>query len=143
MIQIKALLNSKIEINFMNAKFHNVLNLFIHVFFIKILINFQIEHYLNLFDVCLHVKIKIKKFCIYHHIFVMNNSNHSLVLNLFFFIAISINYNYCQNEIYAICINFDFTRPTIFKIMNKNDKQNMNRKLMYGFSAILKKNDFF
>ena len=136
MIQIKTLLNSKIEINFMNAKFQNVLNLFINVLFVKILINFQIEHYLNLFDVCFYVKIKIEKFRIYHYIFVMNNSNHSFVLNQFFLITISINYDYCQNEIYAICINFHFTRSTIFKIINKNDKQNLNRKLMYEFSTI-------
>ena len=55
---------------------------------------------------------------------------------------ISINYNYCQNEIYAICINSDFIQSVVFKITNKNNKQNMNQKLMYGFLTILKKRFF-
>ena len=71
-----------------------ILKLIIHVFLIKILINFQIDHMLNLLDVCFHVKIKIEKFRIYHYIFVINNSNHSFVLNQVFLIFVSINYNY-------------------------------------------------
>ena len=80
---------------------------------------------LNLLDIYFHVKIKIEKFCIYHHIFLVNNIYHSFVLNQIFLTSISINYDYCQNEIYAICINSDFIRSAVFKIMNKNNKQNM------------------
>ena len=127
----------------MNVKLQTILKLIMHVFSSKILISFQIGHMLNLLDVCFHVKIKIGEFRIYHHIFVINSSNYSFVLNQSFLISISINYDYRQNEIYVICINFDFIRSTVFKIMNKNDKQNMNQKFMYKFSTILKKKRFF
>ena len=127
----------------MSAKFQTILKLIMYALSVKILISFQIDNMLNLLDVCFHVKIKIEEFRIYHHIFVMNSSNHSFVLNQLFFISISINYDYCQNGIYAICTNSDFIQSTVFKIMNKNDKQNMNRKLMYEFSTILKKKSFF
>ena len=127
----------------MNAKLQTILKLIMHVLSIKILISFQTEHMLNLIDVCFHVKIKIEKLRIYHHIFVVNSSNYSFVLKQFFLTSISINYDYRQNEIYAICTNSDFTRSAVFKVMNKNDKQNMNRKLMYEFSTILKKKAIF
>ena len=89
-----------------------------HALSARILISFQIDHSFNLINVCFHVKMKIEKFSIYYYISVVNIFNDSFVLKLSFLTAVFINYDYCHNEIYAICIHSEFTRTAVFKINN-------------------------
>ena len=137
-MRAQILLDFEAEINFMNAEIQKVLRFIMHVLFQKIFINFQIDHALNFIEVCLHVEMKIEDFSIYHHIFVVNSSNHFLVFDQFFLAAVSINYDYRKNGIYAICTNSEFIRSTIFKMMDRYDKQNKDRLFMYEYSVILK-----
>ena len=104
-------------------------------------INFQIDQILNLIDVYFHVKIKIKKLNIYHHFFVMNRFDYFFIFEQFFLTAVSINYDYRTNDIYAICTNSEMTRFAIIKIMNRFDRLNKNRIKMYDFFVFLKKNN--
>ena len=122
----------------MNAEIQKALRLIMHVLFQKIFISFQTNHALNFIEICLHVEMKIGDFSIYHHIFVVDSFNHFLVFGQFFLAAVSINYDYKKDDIYAICINSELIRSTIFKMMNRYDKQNKNRFFMYEYSVILK-----
>ena len=122
----------------MNAKIQKVLRFIMHVLFQKIFISFQIGHALNFIEICPHVEMKIENFSTYHHIFVVNNFNHFLIFGQFFLAAVSINYDYKKDGIYAICINSELTRSAMFKMMNRYDRQNKDRFFMYEYSAILK-----
>ena len=137
-MRAQALLDSGAEINLMNAEIQKALRFIMHVLFQKILISFQIDHALNLIEVCLHVEMKIEDFNTYHHIFVVDSFNHFLIFGQFFFAAVSINYDYKKDDIYVICINSKFIRSTVFKMMNRYDRQNKDRLSMYEYSAILK-----
>ena len=122
----------------MNAEIQKILRFIMHVLFQKIFISSQIDHALNFIEVCFHVEMKIENFSIYHHIFVVDSFNHFLIFGQFFFAAISINYDYRKNDIYAICINSKFIHSTMFKMIDRYDKQNKDRFFMYEYSAILK-----
>ena len=137
-MRVQTLLDSEAEINFMNAEIQKALRFIMHVLFQKILISFQTDHALNLIEICLHVEMKIENFSTYHHIFVVNNSNHFLIFDQPFLAAVSINYDYKKNDIYAICTNSELIRSAIFKMMNRYDRQNKDRFFMYEYSAILK-----
>ena len=137
-MRVQILLNSETEINFMNAKIQKILRFIMHVLFQKIFISFQTNHALNFIEICFHVEMKIENFSIYHHIFVVNSFNHFLVFGQLFLAAVSINYDYREDGIYAICINSELTRSTVFKMMNRYDRQNKDRFSMYEYSAILK-----
>ena len=139
-MRAQILLDFEAEINFMNAKIQKVLRFIMHVLFQKIFISFQIDHALNLIEVCFHVEMKIEDFSIYHYIFVMNSFNHFLIFDQFFLAAVSIDYSYKKNDIYAICINPKRICSTVFKVMNRYDRQNKDRFFMYEYSIILKTN---
>ena len=132
-VQILTLMNSETEINFMNADVQKNLRFTMHAMSINFKINFQIDQILNLIDVCFHVKIKIKKLNIYHHFFVVNRFDHFFIFKQFFLTAVSINYDYRANDIYAICTNSEMTRFAIIKIINRFDYLNKNRIKMYDF----------
>ena len=138
-VRIQALLNSDAEINLMSADIQKNLRFTMHALSVKLLISSQTGHALNFIEVCSHVKMRIGELSTYHHIFVVDSSNHFFVLRQFFFAAVFINYDYRNDEIYVICTNSKFTRSAVFKIMNRYDKQNKNKFMMYDYSAILKK----
>ena len=96
---------------------------------------------MNLIDICFHVKIKIEKLNIYHYFFVVNRFDHFFIFEQFFLTAVSINYDYRANDIYAICTNSEMTRFAVIKIMNRFDRLNKNRIKMYDFFVFLKKNN--
>lgn len=131
MIEIRVLLYSKIEINFFVQKFWKHFKLNRHVFFRHIFINFQIEHTLNLLKMCFHVEIQIEKFKIYHYFFVVDVFVIFLILNQFFLAVVFMNYNYREDEIYVICINFELICFVVMKIMNHFDKLNIDCDKMY------------
>ena len=138
-VQILTLINSETEINFINVDVQKNLQFTIHAMSINFKINFQIDQILNLIDVCFHVKIKIKKLNIYHHFFVVNRFDHFFIFKQFFLTAVSINYDYRANDIYAICTNSEMTRFAMIKIINRFDRLNKNRIKMYNFFVFLKK----
>ena len=138
-VRILTLMNSETEINFMNVDVQKNLRFTIHAMSINFKINFQIDQILNLIDICFHVKIKIEKLNIYCHFFVVNCFDHFFISKQLFFTAVSINYDYCANDIYAICTNLEITRFAMIKIMNRFDRLNKNRIKMYDFFVFLKK----
>ena len=137
-VRIQALLDSDAEINLMSANIQKNLRLTMHALPVKLLISSQTGHALNLIGVCPHVKMKIGELSTYHHIFVVDSSNHFFVLGQPFLAAVSINYDYRDDGIYAICTNSEFTRSAVFKVMDRYDRQNKDRLMMYGYSATLK-----
>ena len=138
-VRILTLMNSETEINFMNADVQKNLRFTMHAMSINFRISFQIDQILNLIDVCFYVKIKIKKLSIYHHFFVVNRFDHFFIFEQFFLTAMSINYDYRADDIYAIYTNSEMTRFAMIKIMNRFDRLNKNRIKMYDFFAFLKK----
>ena len=132
-------MNFEIEINFINADVQKNLRFTMHAMLINFKKKFLIDQILNLIDICFHVKIKIKKLNIYHHFFVVNRFDYFFIFDQFFLTAVSINYDYRANDIYAICTNSKMTRFAIIKIMNRFDRLNKNRIKMYDFFAFLKK----
>ena len=138
-VWILTLINFEIKINFMNVDVQKNLRFIMHAMSINFKINFQIDQILNLINVCFHVKIKIKKLNMYHHFFVVNRFDHFFIFEHFFLIAVSINYEYRANDIYAICTNSEMTRFAMIKIMNRFDRLNKNRIKMYDFFVFLKK----
>ena len=75
-----ALLNIEIEINVMTKKMMMKKNLIMksrfHINFVL-----HIEHNKIFFEMCENVEINIEDFKIKHHIFVMNETNHILILS--------------------------------------------------------------
>ena len=78
-----ALLNTKIEINVMIKKM-----LINEIFFIKLRFHLNLvshtKHFTKFLKICKNVAINIKKFIINHYFFVINETNHMLILDQFF-----------------------------------------------------------
>ena len=72
-IVISILFDSKAEINFMNDKIRQALQLKMYFTIDEMTIWFEIDHVMNLIEVCPHLKIKIEKLKIYHHVFIVRN----------------------------------------------------------------------
>jgi hypothetical protein len=59
---------------------------------------------------------------------VIVHANHQLVLDQFFLIDLSANYDYRSDEVYVVFINFDFNRFVIFKAFDRHDSANRTEK---------------
>ena len=138
-VQILTWMNFEIEINFMNVDVQKNFQFTMHAMFVNFRINFQTNQILNLIDVWFYMKIKIEKINIYRYFFVVNRLDHFFIFEQFFLAAVSINYDYCANEIYAIYINSKMTGFAVIKSMNRFDRLNKNRIKVYDFFVFFKK----
>ena len=138
-VWILILMNFKTEINFININVQKNLRFTIHAMLINFKKFFQINQILNLINIYFYVKIKIEKLNIYYYFFVINRFDHFFIFEQFFLTAVSINYNYRANKIYAICTKSEITRFAIIKIMNRFDRLNKNRIKISDFFAFFKK----
>ena len=121
---ISILFDSKAEINFMNDKIRQTLQLKMYFTVDEMTIWSGISHVMNLIKVCSHLKIKIDELKIYHHVFIVRNDIFFLILRQFFLTAIFFNYDYRENGVYAIIFNADLTQSIIFKILDRDDRCN-------------------
>ncbi len=126
-VKIIELINSKAKINVMIKKLMNKTKIIMRFEFQFRLI-FHIEHDMNFDKICDDVELNIKKLKTRHHIFVIVHANHQLVLDQFFLIDLSANYDYRSDEVYVVFINFDFNRFVIFKAFDRHDSANRTEK---------------
>jgi hypothetical protein len=92
---------------------------------------FHIDHDMNFDEICDDVELNIEKLKTRHHIFVIAHANHQLVLDQFFLIDLSANYDYRFDEVYVVFINFDLNRFVIFKILDRHDFANRIEKNVF------------
>jgi hypothetical protein len=87
---------------------------------------------MNFDEICDDVELNIEKLKIRHHIFVIVHANHQLVLDQFFLIDLSANYDYRFDEVYVVFINFDLNRFVIFKAFDRHDFANRIEKDVFS-----------
>ncbi len=78
------------------------------------------------------INVMIKRLKTRHHIFVIVHANHQLVLDQFFLIDLSANYDYRFDEVYIIFINSDLNRFVIFKVLDRHDFANRTKKDVFS-----------
>jgi hypothetical protein len=59
---------------------------------------------------------------------VIAHANNQFVLDQFFLIDLSANYDYRFDEVYVVFINLDFNRSMSFKTLNRHDSANRTKK---------------
>ena len=77
------------------------------------------RHYKKFLEVCSNVEISVSGLRTYHHVFVVNKADHSLVLKQLFLTSISINYDYRENGVYALISNSELIKSVIFKVLDR------------------------
>jgi hypothetical protein len=87
---------------------------------------------MNFDEVYDDVELNIEKLKTRHHIFVIVHANHQLVLDQFFLIDLSANYDYRFDEIYVVFINSDLNRFVIFKVLDRHDFANRIEKDVFS-----------
>ena len=117
-IQAVIFLNSRTKMNVMIKTFLNCVELNFcsdsRLQFIS-----HTKHFKKFLEICSNVKINVNELQIYHHVFVMNKTNHFFVLRQLFLTSVSINYDYQENEVYALISNSELIKSVIFKILNR------------------------
>ena len=103
----------------------------------------ETDQAMNLIEVCPHLKIKIDELKIYHHVFIVRNDIFFLILKQFFLTTIFFNYDYRENEVYAVIFNANLTQSAIFKILDRDDRCNKDWKKMYDARKLKAKTAFF
>ena len=58
--------------------------------------------------------------------------NHFFVLKQFFLTSVSINYDYWENEVYALISNSELIKSVIFKILNRWNKTNRAKTKIFS-----------
>jgi hypothetical protein len=87
---------------------------------------------MNFDEICDDVKLNIEELKTRHHIFVIIHANHQLVLDQFFLINLSANYDYRSNEIYIVFISFDLNLFVIFKVFDRHNSANRTEKDVFS-----------
>jgi hypothetical protein len=120
-------MNSKTKINVMIKRLMNKTKIIMR-FESRLCLISHIEHDMNFDEICDDVELNIEELKTRHHIFVIVHVDHQLVLDQFFLIDLSANYDYRSNEIYVVFINFDLNRFVIFKVLDRHDFANRIEK---------------
>jgi hypothetical protein len=129
-IKIIELMNSKTKINVIIKKLMNKTKIIMR-FKSRFCLIFYIDHDMNFDKVCNDVKLNIEDLKTRHHIFVIAHANHQFVLDQFFLIDLSANYDYRFDEVYIVFINFNLNRFVIFKILDRHDFVNRIEKNVF------------
>jgi hypothetical protein len=122
-VKIIELMNSKTKINVMIKRLMNKTKIIMR-FESRFRLIFHIDHDMNFDEICDDVELNIEKLKTRHHIFVIVHANHQLILDQFFLIDLSANYDYHFDEIYVVFISFDLNRFVIFKVLDRHDFAN-------------------
>ena len=115
------LINTDVEINVMTEDMMFKKKLVMRS---RLYINFvsHIDHTKNFLRVCENVKMNINEFRSRHHIFVMNEANHVLVLDQSFMKKNKISTQWRFDDIYMIVHDKEIERQTVFRILSNQNK---------------------
>ncbi len=130
-VRIIELMNSKAKINVMIKRLMNKTKIIMR-FESRFRSIFHIEHDMNFDEVCDDVELNIEELKTRHHIFVIAHADHQLVLDQFFLIDLSANYDYRSDEVYVVFINSDLNRFVIFKVFDRHDFANRTEKNVFS-----------
>jgi hypothetical protein len=124
-------MNSKAKINVIIKRLMNKTKIIMR-FESQFRLIFHIDHVMNFDEICDDVKLNIEKLKTRHHIFVIAHANHQFVLDQFFLIDLSANYDYRFDEVYVVFINLDLNRFVIFKVLDRHDSANRTEKDVFS-----------
>ena len=135
-IKFKVLFDSNAEINYMSKKLTNSTQLFIHQEINIVIMNFTDER-ARFFDVCESMLINIKNIIISIFIFVIERSNHELLLNRFFQRIIRMNVVNMNNDSLKMMLHSlnDEKRINFLKIFAEH-VSNKNEKFVFVFKTL-------
>ncbi len=123
-------MNSEAKIYVMIKRLMNKIRIIMRFEF-RFRLIFHTDHDMNFDEICDDVELNIERLKTRHHIFVIVHANHQLVLDQFFLIDLSANYDYCFDEVYVVFINFDLNRFVIFKVFDRHDFANRIEKNVF------------
>jgi hypothetical protein len=129
-VKIIELMNSKTKINMMIKRLMNKTKIIMR-FESQFRLIFHIDQNMNFNEVYDDVELNNEKLKTRHHIFVITHANHQLILDQFFLIDLSANYDYRFDEIYVVFINLDLSRFVIFKAFDRHEFANRIEKNVF------------